>query len=332
MMSVSVIIPARNRAALLPHVLDSLSHQTHPASQLEVVVVDDGSTDDTRGVLQHPRWSFQLVHVEVPRRADPEFCPARPRNLGLHAATGDLAIFLDADVLALPEFVAEHVAAYEGTNRIQAVIGYTYAYGWAAGDRLPEAVNPPAAECIARDLPRLLAEDERRWLDGREPIYAETRDLADHPSPWQMYWTNNVSVPRALALEIGGFDEEFVGRGFEDLEFAYRLYQRGAAFRLARGARGIHYPHPIPELSELIPHFRVNRRRLLRKHANVRLELSLWNGRNSDAESQQTETLAQLVTRWKVGHDASGGKRQQDDGHSGRWRPSTGTAPVMRRA
>jgi glycosyltransferase involved in cell wall biosynthesis len=305
--SISVIIPCRNRADILGHTLAALGRQSFPGAEFEVVVVDDGSTDDTAALVRSGRYPFSSVYVRLEPRE--ELCIARPRNHGLLAATGEIALFIDADILAFPELVAEHVAAHRAGSRVKgqgsrfevarkgsafdprpltlegrAVIGYTYAYPVQPAERTPEAMDPPQPERLLEELPGLVERDGTRWRDGREPIYAETRDLAEHPHPWQMFWGHNVSVPRALALEIGGFDEEFVGWGVEDLEFAYRLFRRGVSFHVARGACAAHYPHALPDLDARWAQLQRNRRRLIAKHPDPALELRLWNARAYAAE------------------------------------------------
>jgi glycosyltransferase involved in cell wall biosynthesis len=91
--SVSVIIPAYNAARFLPEALESVFSQTWP--ELEVIVVDDGSTDDTREMLKPYGERIQYLHKE-------NGGPASARNLGLRHARGRFVAFLDADDLWLP--------------------------------------------------------------------------------------------------------------------------------------------------------------------------------------------------------------------------------------
>ncbi len=86
---VSVVIPAYNAAATLPETLDSVFRQSF--ADLEVIVVDDGSTDATRDVL-----ATYGDRVRVLRKAN-EGKPAATRNLGVRAARGEYVAFLDAD-------------------------------------------------------------------------------------------------------------------------------------------------------------------------------------------------------------------------------------------
>jgi glycosyltransferase involved in cell wall biosynthesis len=93
----SVVIPAKNEERVLPKLLGTLRFQTYPA--YEIIVADAGSTDDTRKVAA--RFGCAVV---------PGGMPAVGRNAGARVASGDVLVFLDADVFVEPEFleVLEH--------------------------------------------------------------------------------------------------------------------------------------------------------------------------------------------------------------------------------
>lgn len=97
MASISVVVPTYNRAALLPVTLDAILAQT--LRPQEVIVVDDGSTDDTAAVLA--RYGRRLRVLRVPNGGD-----LKARNAGLAEATGDLVAFCDSDDLWKPGFLA----------------------------------------------------------------------------------------------------------------------------------------------------------------------------------------------------------------------------------
>jgi glycosyltransferase involved in cell wall biosynthesis len=274
MLKASVIIPVRNRSAILVESLRTIARQSCRAADYEVVVIDDGSTDDVAERLHGNRYPFTVIYDRIEPIA--KFCPARPRNRGLSLARGDIAILLDVDMICSPQLVGRHIAAHRDEERPKAVIGYTYGFPADPVERTPEVMKPPAPHLLLKALPDLLKRDNRRWRDSREDIYVSSADLVDYPMPWQVFWTNNVSIPRKLALDIGGFDEEFVGWGIEDIEFAFRLFQRGVSFALCRDAWGIHYPHPNDHQDRRPIEMEQNCRRLIRKHPNFMLEVSTW--------------------------------------------------------
>ncbi len=97
---VSVVIPSYNSARFIGPTLDSVLAQTWPS--LEVIVVDDGSTDDTAAALQP--YLDRIVYVRKPNGG-----LASARNAGMARATGDLVAWLDADDLWIPEKIALQV-------------------------------------------------------------------------------------------------------------------------------------------------------------------------------------------------------------------------------
>jgi glycosyltransferase involved in cell wall biosynthesis len=99
-----------NRAALLERVLDACFEQTIDSSGYEVVLVNDGSTDGTSGVIARAREraSCRFEVIEQPNSG-----LAKGRNAGIARATGERIIFIDDDVLPLPSFVEQHLRSHE---------------------------------------------------------------------------------------------------------------------------------------------------------------------------------------------------------------------------
>jgi glycosyltransferase involved in cell wall biosynthesis len=132
---VSVVIPAWNAARTLPETLDSVFAQTF--TDLEVIVVDDGSTDRTPEVLAAYGDRIRVLHKVNEGR------PSTTRNLGLKAARGELLALLDADDRWHPEKVAKQVALFDHNPRLGLV--YTAATIIDASGRTIK-VNPCSAQ------------------------------------------------------------------------------------------------------------------------------------------------------------------------------------------
>jgi len=105
---VSVIVPAYNAAVYLPFAIDSVLAQTY--SDWEVVIVDDGSTDHTRAVVDsyRPKLQDRLHYIHQPNRGLPA-----ARNTGIRAAHGEFIALLDADDVWLPHRLERGVAAMD---------------------------------------------------------------------------------------------------------------------------------------------------------------------------------------------------------------------------
>ncbi|MGQ0633652.1 MAG: glycosyltransferase family 2 protein [Planctomycetaceae bacterium] len=112
---VSVVIPTFNRATLVPDAIASVLSQGYP--DLEIVVVDDGSTDNTEKVLAAFGPMVNYVRQE-------NGGPARARNTGIAHATGELLAFLDSDDLYLPGKLHEQVQYFR--QRPATVLVYSW--------------------------------------------------------------------------------------------------------------------------------------------------------------------------------------------------------------
>jgi len=132
---VSVIIPAFDAAKYIGEAIDSVARQTH--EQVEIIVVDDGSTDDTAEVAAHFERAVRYVRQ---RRSG----AAAARNHGVRVSEGRYLAFLDADDLWEPDKLAIQLAAFDADSGLDIVFGHVVQF-WS-----PE-LAPPAAESV-RDL------------------------------------------------------------------------------------------------------------------------------------------------------------------------------------
>jgi cellulose synthase/poly-beta-1,6-N-acetylglucosamine synthase-like glycosyltransferase len=190
MVKVSVIIPARDAAETLGACLDALSLEAVPGLDAELIVVDDGSRDQTRAIAQRP-------NVNVVRGAGRG--PASARNLGARCARGELLVFLDADTVPRPGWLAEMLAPFVDPA-VVAVKGRYYT--------LQHGMIPRFAQ--------LEFEDKYARLERARRI-----DFVD---------TGTAAYRRDAFLCSAGFDEGFSMPSAEDVELAFRLSAAGAQF------------------------------------------------------------------------------------------------------
>jgi glycosyltransferase involved in cell wall biosynthesis len=188
MSGVSVVIPTRNRSAQLATTLRSVLWQSDVV--LEVIVVDDGSTDATPEVVAAARDS----RVTLVRRDEPHG-PAAARNLGAGRATGEWVGFVDDDDVWAPDKLARQLGAADAADR-----GWVYGGVVAVGERLAIVSGnpPPSPEAVMAVLPR------------------------SNPVPGG---GSNVILRRDLFEGVGGFDERFTP--CEDWELWARLTRHG---------------------------------------------------------------------------------------------------------
>lgn len=236
---VSVVIPTFNRRTILEETLAALTRQTYPP--VEVVVVDDGSTDGTSDSLQ----AWAEAHRELPTTAlhQSNSGPGRARNLGVAHATGDLVVFIGDDTIPEPDFLAEHVRAHGSRPDPVAVVGFT---DW---DRQRMRVT------------RLL---ELVNSEGHQFGYGLLTDGEE--APFTCFYTSNISVPREV-LGPEPFHPAFVEVNWEDTELGYRLNLAGVAVVYHPAARTRHF-HPLDAQAFLRRQRRVSRQvaTLLRLH------------------------------------------------------------------
>ncbi len=192
---VSVIICALNAEGTLRHQLDALSAQ-QDAPSFEVLVVDNGSTDNTVAVVAD--WvasgTGAAAGARVVDASDRRGIP-HARNVGVRSAIGRVIAFCDADDVVAARWLASAMAAIAGGA--SAVTGRIY------------ELTPTGRQThtILRDT----ADSVPGCLAGVGPI------------PYG--WTSNLAVKTEIVMRVGGFDESLPPYGCDDIEFGIRLGQ-----------------------------------------------------------------------------------------------------------
>jgi glycosyltransferase involved in cell wall biosynthesis len=213
----SVIVPTRNRSAVLRLCLERLLEQEPGDLGYEVIVVDDGSEDDTGDVVSQMMSETErhLLYVRQAARG-----PAAARNAGVRSAQGTVVLFTGDDILASPWMVAEHIFAHrELAGDHVAVLGYVT---WAREIEVTPFMT---------------------WLENGGPQFKYWAIEDGENVSYFHFYTCNISLKRRFLLEQGGFDEDFPYASYEDIELGRRLAGYGLRIVYRPDAVGYHW-HP----------------------------------------------------------------------------------------
>ncbi|HEU4721090.1 MAG TPA: glycosyltransferase [Gemmatimonadaceae bacterium] len=187
----SVIVPVKNGHTVLPRMLDALQRSELPRESWELIVVDDGSRDDTVSIASE--------HADlVIRLPEPSRGPGYARNRGVERARGDCVVFLDADVVVRPDTLSRIAATMSTRTDVAALFG---AY-----------CDEPEAAGVVSKYRNLL----HHYTHAQEPGEAQT------------FWAGCGCVRRDVFIAVGMYDEwRFSRPQIEDVELGYRMSAHG---------------------------------------------------------------------------------------------------------
>ncbi len=210
----SLVIPTYNRLSMLLRVLDALQRQSG-APEFEIIVINDGSNDETDRVLRDRR--------DIVYRLQENSGPGRARNHGVSLARGRFVIFVGDDTVPEPNFLAEHARIHQQSHDdpLVACLGYT---GWPRDERVTAFMD------YINDY-------------GLQFGYRLIEDGA--VVPFNFFYTSNISIDREL-LAAHPFDTTFPSAAWEDIELAYRLDKLGLKIHYnARAVTRHHHPMTV---------------------------------------------------------------------------------------
>lgn len=239
----SVVIPTYNRIDELRLTLSSLQKQVC-RYKFEVIVADDGSSDDTKSVVEE---FIDTLDIRYCFQSDKGFRAAAARNMGIQLALGDICVFIDNGIILHSKAIESHIKSHHNSEVPCVVIGYVY--GFQSAIEEPEEVK----RIVDINTPDKAIEimDKKGFFDAREEYYRELgEDLHMWPAPFVICWTCNISIPKKTVIEIGMFDEWFTSWGGEDNDLGLALQKNNIKFVLSRDAKSIHYPHEKESLGD----------------------------------------------------------------------------------
>lgn len=207
MVKISVVVPCYNAAGHLKALLESLKGQDQDEEKFEVIIVDDGSADETAGLVS--KYPFKYFFQEN-KGAGPA------RNLGAEKAIGRILLFTDSDCIVPPDWIKSHLRAHRENGE----------FGIIAG-----GVKKPKGEGFVA------------WADFLSTWFNAHEDLKKQPVK-EYVPTLNMSVKKRVFNQIGGFwKRKLTG---EDVEFCFRARKKNVKILFDPSLSLRHQKHKLP--------------------------------------------------------------------------------------
>lgn len=196
---ISVIIPTRDRKEILSEVLYSYREQDSGPETFEILVIDDGSADGTREMVNDAASSCPFSVTYIRQEAGG---PARARNTGIARARGKILLFTNDDMVASPQLVREHLEGHRSWPG-SVILGHI--------DWHPSLKVTPFMKYVHR---------------GPQFNFPGIRNEKLNVS-YLHFYGSNISLGAKILKDTGPFDESFTEAAFEDIELGYRLWKKG---------------------------------------------------------------------------------------------------------
>ncbi len=242
-MFISVVIPTYNRLPILRKCLLALEEQINNPiiENYEIIVVDDGSNDETIPWLSTNKTNFPHLKLIEQLHAG----PGAARNLGVENAKGNVIIFIDSDLVVDNYFLSAHaITLSKYWDKLKH--RYCFTYG--------SVINTNNFE------------------------YPQSESFKLNDLSWAYFATGNVAIDKQTLLKSGLFDPAFKLYGWEDLELGERLRQMGVKLIKCPKAVGYHW-HPPLRIEQITNLIRIEKERakmalvFYRKHPSFRVRL-----------------------------------------------------------
>ncbi|NJH86284.1 glycosyltransferase [Staphylococcus agnetis] len=231
--NISIIITYYNQPESIDIVMKSLENQVNVnKSNIEVVIVDDGSKYKKRLQINHSELKIKYVELDKNRGR------SKARNSGANVSEGSLLIFIDGDRFASPNFINSHIQSHKNSNE-KIVIG-------------------DIIEVFSSDIGLYKTSISNMFEDKKDIIWKYTRrynyadivfnifDSQGHSFTsysWISMFSGNFSIPKELFKKLEGFDSNFLNWGMENIEFGYRAYKNNVAIEFNPKAVNFHIYH-----------------------------------------------------------------------------------------
>ncbi len=247
LMDVSVVVPTRNRSGYLRANLKSLERQAYPRDQLEVIVVDNDSTDDTEWAVKEASGE---ISFNVRRVVEKKIGLAHARNRGIEESKGEIIAFIDDDAGADPRWLATLERAFR---------------------------EHPDAGCVSGKVLLNWTEPPPSWWDPCFNGALSGFTWGDKPRPFAYPYCpvgGNLAVKKSVFENLGAFRTDLGRKGnglrsCEETEFALRFFRSGGS--------AVYEP-------EAIVHHAVDSRRLTKSYVRRQAYWDGWSHANFEKD------------------------------------------------
>ena len=237
---ISIIIPVYNSLKTILITLESINSQKLTEKEwglIDVIIVDDGSTDETESVLRNKNYKFNLIYLKQQNMG-----AGCARNFGAEKSIGEVLIFIDSDVILQDNFVKEHAIRNKILDNV-CFIGFREHISpdknnlleFAGNGNIPNIKKDVRfsrfftkewkrqhRECSADESREIRIDEETNYFKS----FGKYRVLGAWDLP-SMVQTFSLSLRRSTFIKTGGFNLEFKGWGMEDTFFGATLIATG---------------------------------------------------------------------------------------------------------
>lgn len=269
---VSIIMNSYNRYPQCLYSLYALECQTFDLSKIEVIFVDDASSDETSSLDTYsPPYSFRYIRNPVNQGR------AKSKNIGIQAAQGSILVLLDAELIVDPQFVKRRYSYHQRECVRTALTCYSHLATYSVYDKQFQPEQKKHFISLAKRKLKHLSRETKKTLKTNlfhnnpvdkvelftkediiskkyirlsfeKPIFPEIfKELGANLDGFVLQWIctfSPLSFKKSVIEDIGMFDESFYGYGTEDWEFGYRLSKYGICIINDQSSLVYHQEHP----------------------------------------------------------------------------------------